>query len=329
MRKSSFNAENYSSNYGIWVYLDRARFAIYRLRELELAAYNITVEQYLILTILINEGGSATTKRIEELTLRQHHSISTLINRMIKINCVDKQKSSRGKGFEITITPEGRKLQKKVPVVSINNVFSALSPEEKNQLTNLLNVVFTRSRNLLVQPYIPHFTQPVTIGEKGSSNVKPKTGENLSDYEMWTNLYRTSFAVYRLRELELAQFGITPEQMALLILLVHEGGSAITKKIEGFTLRQHHSVSTLVDRMLKTGYVDKQKNPNGRGFEFTITREGRDLIKKVPSVSFDMAFSDLSMEERKQMAHILLLVLLKVRESLGRLSPFSEYDYQR
>jgi hypothetical protein len=68
--------------YEVWVSIDRTRFAIARLRELELAHFNLTIEQASFLHILRNHGSPMTIEVLQDTTLRQPHSISTLINRM-------------------------------------------------------------------------------------------------------------------------------------------------------------------------------------------------------------------------------------------------------
>ena len=90
-------AEDRLSGYRLWMYLNTVRFTISRLRELELAHIGITVEQSSILQVLLDMGTSGKLKDLEYATLRQHHSISTIINRMIKQNLVVQRKKTGGK----------------------------------------------------------------------------------------------------------------------------------------------------------------------------------------------------------------------------------------
>jgi DNA-binding MarR family transcriptional regulator len=318
MNENELNLENHLSNLRIWVYLDRARFSVYRLREIELSQFGLTVEQNLILNILLSHGGSTTPQKIEELTMRQHHSISALINRMINNKYVTKQKNTRGAGSEIVITQNGQELYRKVSNNNLAKVFSILSIEEKKQLDYLLNLILERSRYLLGLSYTPPFRQYFNnINRENNDSGKIRTEEILSDYRLWTNINRASFAVYRLRELELIPFGLTPEQESILSLLVHLGGLATTKNIKALTMRQQHSIYNIINRMIKTGYVAKQKCENRAGFDVIITKKGKELYKKLPVVSFEIAFSALNIEERRQLAHLLILILTKARELLG------------
>lgn len=91
--------------------------------------------------------------------------------------------------------------------------------------------------------------------------LKHTANSGISDYGLWTYLDRARFAIYRMRELELSRFDFTPEQAAIINLLLARGGSATIKQIEDMTMRQHHSITALINRMLKTDYVSRQETP--------------------------------------------------------------------
>jgi DNA-binding MarR family transcriptional regulator len=142
-----------------------ARHSVYRLRELELAQFGLTVEQSIILYLLISRGGSTTAKTIEDLTLRQHHSISTLINRMIKTRLVAKKKNRDSKKFEILITQHGEDLHKKVPIHSIEMVFSSLKDKDRERLYTYLSTLLDKARDFLGLSFVPTFPAERIPGE--------------------------------------------------------------------------------------------------------------------------------------------------------------------
>jgi DNA-binding MarR family transcriptional regulator len=141
----------------MWVLLDNAHFAVARARLLELAQYELTKEQAQVLYVLQNNGGSATQAQIAEFTMRQHHSVSTLVNRMNKDGLVEKEKDPNGKGFRINITQKGREKYRKVTQNSVKMIFSSLSPEERQQLSRYLKRLHKTARNLLGLNYKPPF----------------------------------------------------------------------------------------------------------------------------------------------------------------------------
>lgn len=124
-------------------------FIISRARELELANFGLTLEQGVLLHTLIKMGGSATLDEITENTMRQYHSVSTLVNRMARSGLVKKVKYSDNKKFQISITDKGSNIYRKATCNSLNIIFSVLSPEDKKQLAEYLQLLFDKARNLL------------------------------------------------------------------------------------------------------------------------------------------------------------------------------------
>jgi len=88
-------------------------------------------------------------------------------------------------------------------------------------------------------------------------------------------------------------------------------------QIAAFTMRQRHSVSTLVDRMEKAGLVKKVKIPNKKGYQVTITKKGNERYQNATAKSIEMLLSSLSSEEKQKLTEYLTLLLNKAREMLG------------
>ena len=85
------------TDFSLWRMLDHARFIMARSREMELAKYDLTPEQSHVLDILRESDGSTTINQLVDITQRQHHSISTLIDRMTRQGLVSKQKAGLDK----------------------------------------------------------------------------------------------------------------------------------------------------------------------------------------------------------------------------------------
>ena len=125
----------------IWHLLYRTRFAVLRLRRLELANFGLTVEQSIILYGIRYSGGVSTPKRLEEITLRRQNSISTLTNRMIRSKLLSREKVPGKRRQRLMITSEGCDRVKKATTDSLSDVFSVLSPIEKQSLAKYLYVL--------------------------------------------------------------------------------------------------------------------------------------------------------------------------------------------
>ena len=149
-----------------------------------------------------------------------------------------------------------------------------------------------------------------------------ETGENLTkidDFRLWKLLDHTRFMVSRLRELELARFGLTQEQVHILDILCQHGGSTTMNEIVELTMRQHHSISTLINRMTKQNLVNKIKTPDDkRVYKVVITEKGRNLFNKVSRDSITMTFEVLSEEEKVALDSHLRKLLLKAYSLLGK-----------
>ena len=159
---------------------------------------------------------------------------------------------------------------------------------------------------------------------KSNSLVKNRAGTDVklnSDgggiHPIWVLFDRTHFAVARSRLLELAQFHLTKEQAQILYVLRFYGGSTNMTQIAAFTMRQRHSVSTLVDRMEKVGLVKKVKVPNKKGYKVIITNKGRERYQKVTIKSIEMIFDSLSAADRRKLQESLNMLQNKARNMLG------------
>ncbi len=301
----------------LWCLLIRTWFAIYRLRELELAQFDLTLEQASVLALIQACGGSTTAKELEDSTLRQQHSISTLIKRMHNRGLVKKKRRPNERRHRISLSEDGKNLLGRLTIASIEMVFSSLTADEKLRFTRVICSLYNRARDLLGVPYKPPFLRSDSDTSKGIVRLPCSSGSAMSDYELWTALDAAGFAVSRLRELELAQFGITLEQSLILSIIQHCGGSATTKEIEYLTLRQHHSISTLIARMQNVGLVYKEKGPGDKRYRIYMTEEGGNLFGKVTSVSIEIALSKLSSSEKLEFAHSLRSLHKKARTLLG------------
>jgi DNA-binding MarR family transcriptional regulator len=155
-QKDNENKVNKIDVFRLWKLLDHTKFMVGRLREMELARYGLTPEQVHVLDIIFQSGGTTTINEIVELTMRQHHSISTLINRMTRQGLVNKIRTADDKRiFKVVITEKGLSLIKKVSRDSIINTFTSLSEEEKIELDAHLHKLLIKAYNLLGKEYKP------------------------------------------------------------------------------------------------------------------------------------------------------------------------------
>jgi DNA-binding MarR family transcriptional regulator len=132
----------------LFVLLDSAHFLIARMRALELAKVNLTLEQAQVLHHL-TEAGSTTMKDISTYNKRQHHSVSTLINRMVEAGLVYKVKERNKRANQIKMTRVAKEKYDNITKVSLNKAFSCLRSEEKQLLAIYLNILRSKVLELM------------------------------------------------------------------------------------------------------------------------------------------------------------------------------------
>jgi DNA-binding MarR family transcriptional regulator len=96
------------------------------------------------------------------------------------------------------------------------------------------------------------------------------------DYALWVLLLQMRDAALKLREKELSQYGISPEQAGVLFIIHTIGNTATPVEISRWLLRKHHTVLGILGRMEKAGLVRKTKDPERKNLvRVTLTEKGR------------------------------------------------------
>ncbi|OGO33178.1 MAG: hypothetical protein A2Z29_08655 [Chloroflexi bacterium RBG_16_56_11] len=145
------------------------------------------------------------------------------------------------------------------------------------------------------------------------------TTDKDTDFRLWRLLDHTRFVISRSREKELARFGMTPEQAHVLDILHQSGGKATIQEIVNITMRQHHSISTLVGRMAKQGLVKKIRSASdSRQYNVNITEKGRALFQSITRRSVEEIFGDLTERDKKALQKVLKKLQVKAYQSLGK-----------
>jgi DNA-binding MarR family transcriptional regulator len=150
-----------------------------------------------------------------------------------------------------------------------------------------------------------------------STNCESQSQDLEIDYYLWTLLQRARSVVARARNLELAQFGVTIEQMSILHSLKVNGGSASVDDIAANIVRQKNSVTTLVDRMAKIDLVKIEKLKTEKKYLITLTPKSQKIIDTVPRKSVEMIFSNFESEDKKRMAEYLEQIINTGLDLLG------------
>jgi DNA-binding MarR family transcriptional regulator len=139
-----------------------------------------------------------------------------------------------------------------------------------------------------------------------------------TEYTLWRVLDHARYMIFRLREKELAQVGLTPEQAQVLDIIYEAGGSTSINTIVRATQRQHNSISTLITRMTRQGLVRKTKTRRDkRVFRVTLTEKGANAYLTKPNELIAQAFSCLSKKENNELHSYLRRVFIHGYELSG------------
>ena len=82
-------------------------------------------------------------------------------------------------------------------------------------------------------------------------------------------------------------------------------------------MRQSHSVSTLINRMITAGLTKKEKRPQTKKHLISLTEEGVALYYGLTMISLEMIFSAFTSRESRRFAMILTKLLKRNRQILG------------
>ncbi len=145
-------------------------------------------------------------------------------------------------------------------------------------------------------------------------------------FNLWLLLDMTMRGLTRTREKELASLNITPEQCQILYIIKITEGRLYLSDIARMTLREPHSVSSIIMRMEKKGLVKKVKDQKYKNrIRAILTDKGKytsDCSAKRETVHAIM--SQLDGKERSSLFAYLEKLLHKSIEELDRLyvSPY-------
>ncbi|HMV46003.1 MAG TPA: MarR family transcriptional regulator [Leptospiraceae bacterium] len=136
------------------------------------------------------------------------------------------------------------------------------------------------------------------------------------DKQLGFNLYRASLLFRRELIRCLREYGITPEQWQALVH-IWDKGNTTQSEIAYITLQDAPSVSRMIGRLVKNGWIKKKINPNDkREIYLSITPIGKKLESIVPKKlieNFNLFLKKFPEQDQEE----LLKLLIRLRISLN------------
>jgi len=136
-----------NKKYLLWGLLSLTQRAIIKTRDRELMKCGISTEQSSILNITMALDHKPTSTELSKYLIRERHSVSETVNKMIKLGLLKRIRDSKRKNiFRLSLTTKGlRAYQCSLDRQSIYRIMSALSEEEGLQLESSLNELLDRA----------------------------------------------------------------------------------------------------------------------------------------------------------------------------------------
>jgi len=127
------------------------------------------------------------------------------------------------------------------------------------------------------------------------------------NHNLWILLRQVNQAVNRLREQELMNKNITPEQAEALFCIKVIGQNVTPSKLARCIIKQPHSTSALIDRMTEKGLVIKNKDlPSKNMVHIKITEKGEAAFLSAGTAGLTASiFQNLDENEKHQLRKIL------------------------
>lgn len=129
----------------------------------------------------------------------------------------------------------------------------------------------------------------------------------------------TRDTIRRIRQKELSQYGISPDQAALLQLVHNLGGTATPSQMSPLLLRERHSVHELIVRMERAGLLTKVEDPNRKhGVKVILTERGKQAYRQSKKrEAIVRILAALSKEDRGRLKSYLSTLLNAARKEVG------------
>ena len=102
------------------------------------------------------------------------------------------------------------------------------------------------------------------------------------DYKLWALLHQTRSALFKVREKDVSQYGVTAAQSAALFMISTLGEKATPSLISKGLIREPHTTSSLLARMEKLGLIKKSRSLGKRSETIvSLTERGQQIYYEI------------------------------------------------
>jgi len=150
-------------------------------------------------------------------------------------------------------------------------------------------------------------------------DIMPKVSVIDQDYNLWVLLHQVSDIIFNAREAELQQYNLPATQAEVLFVIKAIGDKVTPAQISRMIFRRPHSVSGIIDRMVKAGLVKKTKDLHRKNLiKVTMTKKGQQAYEQaLKRKSVQKIMASLSETERQKLKSLLETLRNKGLKELG------------
>jgi len=130
------------------------------------------------------------------------------------------------------------------------------------------------------------------------------------NYKLWLLLAQTKAALFKAREKKIGHYVHHSQAIALVFIWTYNGAATPSMLSQVLSL-EVQSVSGLINRMEKKGYVTRYKDPERKNvIRLALTEKGLQTAREVRQLDFvEAAMSRLSAEQQEQLKNCLTILL--------------------
>jgi DNA-binding MarR family transcriptional regulator len=161
-----------------WIMLAQARDAVLKARQRDYAQFEINNERRAVLWCIQNNGGQATPVEISVQLFHELHSVTEMLNRMVKEGLLKKYKGTGRSRAVVRLTKKGSEVfRQSLYDKTDQRIFSVLTSKEREKLRSYLWKI---RNNALKELGIPEWkikfplNPDVTNGEEAVESNKPE-----------------------------------------------------------------------------------------------------------------------------------------------------------
>lgn len=164
----------------------------------------------------------------------------------------------------------------------------------------------------------------MSIDEQTDNKQKRWVPEMNLDDEVYGLIYETRDAFFRARSNELNKWGITEIEAHALVKIKQIGKDATPTQIAQLMFREHNTVSALLTRMEKKGFITRKKDPERKNiWRINFTSKGEIALQqslKRESMHNVLAAATISKEELVVLRDCLIRIRNNALKQLARKS---------